>query len=132
MRLLILAALLAGVTYAAGADSVARGKYLVNEVAKCGDCHTARGADGQPDAAKHLKGSTLEFQPIGQIPGWHKTTPDITSTSRIWERWKEEGMVKFLETGLNPRGHAADPPMPAYHLSHADAQAVVDYLKSLP
>lgn len=117
--------------FAAGEDSVARGKYLVNEVARCGDCHTPRGADGKPDAAKHLKGATLDFQPTGTIPGWHKTTPDITSTSRLWDRWKEEGLVKFLETGLNPRGHAADPPMPAYNLTHADAQAVVDYLKSL-
>ena len=37
-----------------------------------------------------------------------------------------------LETGKNPRGNAADPPMPAYTMTHADAQAVVDYLRSLP
>jgi hypothetical protein len=78
-----------------------------------------------------LKGTTLDFQPIAEIKGWHKTTPDITSTSRLWDRWKEEGFVKFLETGANPRGNAADPPMPAYKLAPADAQAVVDYLKSL-
>ncbi len=134
MRIFILStAILAGAAalFAAEPDSVARGKYLVNEVAKCGDCHTPRGADGKPDAAKHLKGATLDFKPTAEIPGWHQTTPDITSTSRLWDRWKDEGLVKFLETGLNPRGHAADPPMPAYTLSHADAQAVVDYLKSV-
>lgn len=118
--------------FAADPSSIARGKYLVNEVAKCGDCHTPRDTDGKPVAAKHLKGAPLDFEPTAPVPGWHKTTPDITSTSRLWDRWKEEGLVKFLETGLNPRGNAADPPMPAYHLTHADAQAVVDYLKSLP
>jgi hypothetical protein len=41
-------------------------------------------------------------------------------------------MVKFLETGKNPRGNAADPPMPAYKLQHDDAVAIVTYLKSLP
>ena len=43
----------------------------------------------------------------------------------------EEGMVKFLETGKNPRGDKADPPMPAYTLSHDDAVAVMTCLKSL-
>lgn len=134
MRLCLLFGLLFAVTtalFAADSNSIARGKYLVDEVAKCGDCHTPRGADGKPDAAKHLKGATLEFQPIAEVKGWHKTTPDITSTSRLWDRWKEEGFVKFLETGVNPRGNPADAPMPAYTLTHADAQAVVDYLKPL-
>jgi len=116
---------------AADADSVARGKYLVEEVSKCSDCHTPRMPDGKPDMSKYLKGGPLSFQPIDTIPGWHKTTPDITSTGRIWARWGDEGSVKFFETGQNPRGGAADPPMPAYKMTHSDAQAVVDYLRSL-
>jgi mono/diheme cytochrome c family protein len=123
--------LMASLSFAADADSIARGKYLVDEVAKCTACHTQRGSDGMPDAAKYLKGATLEFQPTAEIKGWHKASPDITSTSRLWARWGDDGSVKFFETGANPRGNPAGPPMPAYKLSHADAQAVVDYLKSL-
>jgi mono/diheme cytochrome c family protein len=108
-----------------------RGKYLVDNVMLCGDCHTPRTAEGKPDAARYLKGSTLNFQPIEPVPGWHKTAPDLTSGSRLFLKWKEEGLARFLETGLGPSGHAADPPMPTYKLKAEDAEAVVAYLKSL-
>jgi len=108
-----------------------RGKYLVDEVGACGSCHTPRGADGKPDTAKYLKGATLNIAPIEPVQGWHKTSPDLTSTSRLFVRWKEEGMVKFLETGINPAGHVAEAPMPTYKMKHEDAEAVVAYLKSL-
>ena len=111
---------------------LARGKYLVEEVAKCQECHTARTATGEPDKAKWLKGGPLDTKPVGEIPKWHASTPDITSTSALWQRWGVDGLVKFLETGKNPRGNAADRPMPAYQMQHDDAVAVVTYLKSLP
>lgn len=116
-----------------GADdaSVARGKYLVDDVARCGMCHTLADASGQPDATKYLKGGPLSMQPLQTVERWHKTAPDITSTSRLWQRWGDAGFVKFLETAAGPTGNKADPPMPPYKLSHEDAQAIVDYLKSL-
>ena len=117
---------------AADSASLARGKYIVDEVAKCATCHTPLGADGKPDAAKYLKGGPLYFQPTeaGKSVKWHATAPDITSTSTLWSRWGDN-FLKFLETGLNPRGNPADAPMPQYKMTHEDALAVVDYLKSL-
>ncbi len=109
---------------------VERGKYVVENAAMCGDCHTPM-LNGKPDASKQLKGSTLGFQPIGEVPGWHKTAPDISSTSQLFMRWGDDGFKKFLETGLNPRGHAADPPMPQYRFSQEDAAAILQYLKTV-
>jgi mono/diheme cytochrome c family protein len=109
---------------------VERGKYLVENVGMCADCHTPM-LNGKPDTSKHLKGSTLGFQPIGELPGWHKTSPDISSTSPLFQRWGEDGLKKFLQTGMNPRGHGADPPMPQYRFSAADADAIVQYLKTV-
>lgn len=117
--------------FAADADSVARGKYLVEEVGKCGMCHTPNDAEGKPDLSKNMKGMDLTFQSIAEVKGWHKNAPDITPGGKVWTRWQDEGMVKFMETGKNPRGNPAGAPMPTYKLSHADAQAVVDYLKTL-
>jgi mono/diheme cytochrome c family protein len=112
--------------------AVQRGKYLVDEVARCQTCHTPRMmGGGQLIRSQWLKGSTLDFVPVNETANWHAKTPDITSTSPLWTRWGEEGLVKFLETGRNPRGNSADPPMPAYNLTHEDAVAVVAYLKSL-
>ncbi|MCC6366292.1 MAG: c-type cytochrome [Bryobacterales bacterium] len=134
MRLLPLFALVSACFLAHGLraeDKVAYGKYLVEEVGKCQDCHTPRLENGQLDKDKWLKGAVLDFQPIKPVEGWHKTSPDLTSSSRLFQRWGAAGIAKFLTTGLNPRGHAADPPMPAYKLKAADAEAIVEYLKSL-
>ena len=40
-------------------------------------------------------------------------------------------MIKFLTTGLNPGGNPAGPPMPTYKMKQDDAEAIVEYLKSL-
>jgi mono/diheme cytochrome c family protein len=107
-----------------------RGKYLVENAAVCSDCHTPK-VDGKPDASKQLKGSTLGFQPIGEIKGWHKTAPDISGTSPLFQRWGDDGFKKFMETGRNPRGGSADPPMPQYRFTPEDADAIVQYLKTV-
>src|ERR1700733_9234513 len=80
----------------AQSDKIARGKYLVEEVARCQECHTPKTPEGQFDQTKWLKGSTLNIQPIAEVKGWHKASPDITSTSRLFQRWMDAGLVKFL------------------------------------
>jgi mono/diheme cytochrome c family protein len=113
-------------------DQVSYGKYLVEEVGKCQVCHTPRLDSGELDKSRWLKGAVLDFQPLKPVEGWHKTSPDLTSGSRLFTRWKEEGLVKFLTMGVNPsNGKPADPPMPAFKLNKKDAEAVVAYLKSL-
>lgn len=109
-----------------------RGKYLVESVGACQTCHTAKLESGELDKSKWLKGAELDIQPLTTIPKWHKKAPDLTASSDLFKRWGPEGLVKFLETAKNPRGNPADPPMPAYHMTHADAVAVVEYLKTLP
>lgn len=122
---------LTAVLSAPAQDKVAAGKYLVEEVGKCQECHTPKLENGELDKSKWMKGATLDFQPMNTVPRWHKTSPDITSKGRLWQRWTEDGMRKYLLTGLTPKGTPADPPMPAYKLKPEDADAVIEYLKSL-
>ena len=113
-------------------DKAARGKYLVEEVARCQECHTPKLPDGQFNKEKWLKGATLNVQPIDPVKGWHKTSPDLTASGRLWQgRWGQAALVKLLSTGVGPGGNPADPPMPTYKMSQDDAEAVVEYLKSL-
>ena len=130
----IVAGLLCAVSMAAQtpAEKVARGKYLVEEVAQCQLCHTPRIETGEYDRTKWLKGSVLNVQPIEPIKDWHKTAPDITPHGRLWKTWTEPAVLKYLQTGLTPKGRYAGPPMPTYKLPAADAEAIVEYLKSLP
>jgi mono/diheme cytochrome c family protein len=109
-----------------------RGKYLVEEVARCQECHTPLLESGEFDKAQWMKGATLVGIPATKIPDWHQKAPDITSTSKLWEKWTVDGFANFLQTGKNPKGGKAGPPMPIYKLKAEDALAMTAYLKSLP
>jgi len=111
---------------------IERGKYLVEEVARCQECHTPKTEAGEFDKAQWMKGATLVGVPATPVKGWHQKSPDITSTSALWARWQVEGFSKFLQTAKNPRGGGAGAPMPAYMMKADDADAVTAYLKSLP
>jgi mono/diheme cytochrome c family protein len=111
---------------------VERGKYLVEEVGRCQECHTPRTETGEFDKSRWLKGATLIGVPPTPIADWHQKSPDLTSTSALWTRWGQDGFSKFLQTAKNPRGGKAGPPMPAYMLKAEDADAIAAYLKSLP
>ena len=117
--------------FAADAKMLAYGKYLVEEVAKCQECHTPTLENGDLDKSKWLKGAVLDFAPMRPVKGWHKTSPDLTSNSRLWAKWGDATFLKFMQTGLTPKGSPAAPPMPAYKLNAKDAEAVLEYLKSL-
>jgi len=108
-----------------------RGKYLVENVGLCGDCHTPMLPTGQPDGSHVLRGAALGFQPIHPIPKWNAAAPDITPHGALWKKWGEIGLLKFLQTAQDPHGHPADPPMPAYKFNVQDAEAILVYLKAL-
>ncbi len=122
-----LAAAAPGVAQGPTASQIAHGKYLVEEVAKCGDCHTPRTETGQLDQAHWLQGAMLDFQPTAPVPGWVSRSPNIAGLPG----WKDADAIKFFETGLTRSGKPANPPMPDFHLKHEDAVDVVMYLKSL-
>jgi mono/diheme cytochrome c family protein len=107
---------------------VARGKYLVEHVAMCIDCHSPRNERGEFIKERWLQGGPLGFRPIQPIPNWADTAPSITG---VPPGWTEAEMVKTLETGIAPTGKPLRPPMPEYKMARADAAAVVAYLKSL-
>ena len=116
---------------AAELSAVEYGRYLVEEVAKCSDCHTPRTANGELDLSKRLKGTTLDASAPCDIKSRGKTSPDLTPSGDLFRRWGAQGMVQFLKTGFDPQNHGALPPMPAYKLRPHDAEAIVAYLRSL-
>jgi mono/diheme cytochrome c family protein len=105
---------------------VSRGDYLVNQVARCGDCHTPRNAKGGLDLSRHLQGAPIWLAPKIKGRGdWADRAPDITANGRAG-KWTEDKMIKFLSTGQR-----SEMPMPAYTLTVDDARAVSAYLRSL-
>jgi hypothetical protein len=108
------------------------GRYLVENIGQCASCHTPKNDKGELDKSKWMKGTILDFQPLGTAPAkWHKTSPDLTPSGKLWVKWGELSMLKYLQTGLTPSGKPADPPMPMYKYSPEHAEAVLAYLKTL-
>lgn len=110
----------------ADADLVARGRYLVENVGMCADCHSPRNEKGQFVPDKWLKGSPLAFQPTVPMP-WSPAAPQIAGLPTM----TAEQAVSFLQSGVRADGSRPLPPMPEFRFGAADANAVVAYLKSL-
>jgi cytochrome c553 len=126
IRLALLAALCLSISTAAEAQ-IARGKYLVEQVTMCGDCHTPRDATGQLIPALALHGAPIGFRPIHPMPFAEQAPP----LAGLPPHYTAAQFATFLQTGRKPDGSQPFPPMPSYRLSKEDAWAVVDYLKSL-
>jgi hypothetical protein len=127
---LLVAPMLAGQKrkiHAPASVSVARGKYLVEQVGLCGDCHTPRNDKGEFVKEQWLKGATLDFKPIAPVPVWVDKTPAIAGLPG----WEKDAAIRFLMTGVGTNELPSRPPMPQYRFNVQDAQAIVAYLKSL-
>jgi mono/diheme cytochrome c family protein len=116
-----------GVPLADTANLVARGEYIVRNVAACGGCH---GADNAPDGP--LSGGA-EFKDwrLGTIRASNLTSDAQTGLGA----WSDGEIVRAMRNGTARDGRLLAPVMPyrwLHDMSDADAFAVARYLKSLP
>jgi len=109
------------------AADVARGKYLVESVAMCGECHTPRDSNGNPDRARWLQGASVPYLPAKPDSDWPINAPRIGGTPPA----SDADMVKLLTTGIWTNGNRLRVPMPQFRMDRSDAEAVVAYLKSV-
>lgn len=114
-------------TSAASEARIERGRYLVERVALCADCHTARDWKGRQSRERWLQGARLDFKPAKLMP-WADLAPPIAGLPTFAT---DALAVEYLKTGLNQSKKSSKPPMPQYRFNHDDAVAVVAYLRSL-
>jgi len=110
-----------------GGTDVARGKYIVEGVAMCGQCHTPRDSNGNPDRTRWLQGAPVLWQPANPDSNWPLNAPRIGGNPPA----PDVDMVKLLATGIWTTGGPLRAPMPQFRMAVVDAEAVVAYLKSL-
>jgi mono/diheme cytochrome c family protein len=107
---------------------VARGKYLVEGVAMCGECHTPRDGSGNLDRSRWLQGAPVPWAPAdGGMTNWPLIAPRIGGNPPA----SDADMVKLLTTGIWTTGKPLRFPMMPFRMSEADAKALVAYLKSV-
>lgn len=106
---------------------VARGKYLVEDVGMCEQCHTPREADGTLARTRPLDGAPVFLLPATPDANWPLKAPRIGGTLPA----SDADMVKLLTTGIWTNGQPLRFPMMPFRMSEADAKAVVAYLRSV-
>ena len=100
-----------------------RGRYLVDVLGHCGECHTPRGMLGQMELSRTFAGSALS----------RVAAPDITPAALTSRGWTVAGLRAFLGRGLAPQGSAFGDMHPVVVLSTGsltedDLNAAVTYL----
>ncbi|MBV6322192.1 c-type cytochrome [Duganella violaceipulchra] len=100
-----------------------RGRYLVNTMGHCAECHTPRGSLGQMDGAMPLGGSALA----------RIAAPDISPAGLSASGWTAADLSSFLGTGVAPQGSAygemfAVVHLSTQHLTPGDMWAMTTYL----
>ena len=117
-------------------SGIERGRYLVDHVSLCGDCHTPRNSIGVPNRSRYLAGAGKKIGPLGNA--MPNVTPD--KETGIGE-WKREDIVELLISGTKPdldnvQGLMAEviqgTPLGYKDMKKEDALAIADYLKSVP
>lgn len=116
----------AGWVMPAGTPELERGRYLVEALGHCGECHTPRDPTGGSDRARWMQGAP-DPSGKGTIPA---LTPDRLS-------WSAADIAYFLETGFTPDFDSAGGEMAKVvtslsHLPPPDRAAIAAYVKALP
>lgn len=124
--LVTLAAACTDVGAAKKASALERGRYIVDGVGLCHDCHTPRDEKGQLVMAKALQGAPIPFTPTVPMP-WASVSIPIAGLPTL----TDDQAVKFLTAGTLPGGRQVRPPMPPYRMTPSDARDVVAYLRTL-
>lgn len=106
-----------------------RGRYLVEQVAMCQECHTPRDAQGGLDRGRWLRGGPVFYRPATPVKGWADKAPAIAGLPG----WLNDAdVIHLLTRGARADGTVPRPPMKQFHLNETDARAMVAYLRSLP
>jgi mono/diheme cytochrome c family protein len=108
---------------------VERGRYLVNGIANCGNCHSPQQPEGIVSGPPLSGGNAMASPAFTAYPP--NLTPDRDTGLGTWTA---DQIVTAIREGVTPDGKVLRPPMPVpfYRgMSDRDAYAIAAYLQSL-
>jgi mono/diheme cytochrome c family protein len=104
-----------------------RGKYLVETIAACGNCHTPVGPKGPIMARAFSGGPPLPGK------GFKAFATNITPDKETGiGKWTDAQIIRAIREGVRPDGSIVRPPMPIElyrRMSDRDVKAIVAYLR---
>ena len=127
-----IAALAVAAGTATAQTPVERGRYLVEGILTCGNCHSPRGPGGVIDAARlYAGGPQMWDTPEYTVKGSNVTPDKQTGIGG----WSAADVKRALSEGKRPNGQQLSPqmPYPFYKIfAAADLDAVAAYLLQVP
>ena len=114
----------------------ARGKYLVEGVTPCMDCHSPHDWT-QHDApiVPGMEGAGMDFSVMKGLPG-RVVAPNITPDPETGAgAWSDDALARAIREGIGHDGRTLFPMMPYEnfrHLSDEDLASIIVYIRSLP
>ncbi|MEP2201712.1 MAG: cytochrome c [Tateyamaria sp.] len=111
---------------AADTETLARGRYMVEALGHCTECHTPRNAVGGLDRSRWMAGAPN--------PSGKGTIPNITPAAL---EWSEGDLVEYFTSGFTPDYDSAGGKMAEVvenlsRLPETDRAAIAAYVKALP
>lgn len=108
--------------------AVARGRYLAERVAQCIVCHSPKDDAGRVLVEQRFQGAPIPVE--SPYPGqtWAVEAPAIAGLSF----YTREEAVRLLTEGIARDGEPPRRPMPRFGMTREDAEAVFEFLRSLP
>jgi mono/diheme cytochrome c family protein len=107
-----------------------RGRYLVETVAACGNCHTPKGPNGPLPGKKLAGGDIIKHE------DFTAAVPNITPDPETGlGSWTDQQILTALREGRRPDGSLIGPAMPfqSYRdLADEDVKAIIAYLRVVP
>jgi mono/diheme cytochrome c family protein len=110
-------------------EQLDRGRYLVNSVVACGNCHTPKSTDGKPTGPELSGGEPINSPVFSAFPA--NITPDMETGIG---KWTDAQIIDAIRNGRRPDGTIIGPPMAiAFYreMSDTDVKAIVAYLRQV-
>jgi hypothetical protein len=102
------------------------GRYLVESVAMCVECHSGRDSQGNIVASERFLGGPIPLTPIW--PNWATQAP----RNKGLPGYTDDLALRLLTQGsIGRRGEQLRPPMPRFRMNVQDAADVIAYMRSV-
>jgi mono/diheme cytochrome c family protein len=112
----------------AGSGNVEHGRYLVERVAMCVECHSGRDGRGNLIETQLYMGGQIPF-----APPWPNDWAMRAPRNKGLPGYDDALALRLLTEGsIGRNGAQLRPPMPRFRMTPQDAADVIAFLRSLP
>ncbi len=107
--------------------SAAHGRYLVEHVAMCVECHSSRDASGVILPETRFLGGEIPFH-----PPWPNDWATRAPRNAGLPGYSDEAAMRLLTEGaIGRQGVRLRPPMPRFRMTREDAADVIAFMRSI-